>query len=135
MYLKEILHRSNDNSKIKQIRPVDWQKYDALRMLHLNPQSRQYDGFTPRRRVFGRTPKLPTGAAGNPNSCDFTNPEDSPSKQTLRALAKLRERIKIPFRKRFSRETQFNLKSSRSGHGKRRILLMANSLFLSKWEK
>ena len=42
--------------------------------LHLNSQVQQYDGFTPGQRVFGRKPKLPIGAAGNPNFTDFANP-------------------------------------------------------------
>ena len=40
----------------KHISPVDRQAYDALGMLHLNPQVPKYGGFAPARQVFGRNP-------------------------------------------------------------------------------
>ena len=43
-------------------------------MLRLNSQVPRYDGFTPAQRVPGRTPKMPTGAVGNPFRDDFENP-------------------------------------------------------------
>ena len=52
----------------------DWEEFSAMDSLHLNSQAHQYDGFTPGKRVFGRTPKLPIGAVGNPDFTDFANP-------------------------------------------------------------
>ena len=47
-------------------------------MLHLNSQVRQYDGFTPRRRVFGTTPKIPIGSVGSRNFNDFVLRKNPP---------------------------------------------------------
>ena len=57
-------------------------------MLHLNAQSRQYDGFTPGHRVFGRTPEIPIGTVGNPFRLDFTKPGGPSATQTHQAVAK-----------------------------------------------
>ena len=46
----------------------------AMTMMHLNQQVRQFGGFSPCRRVSGRTPKMPICAVSNPNFDDFTNP-------------------------------------------------------------
>ena len=54
--------------------------------LHLNSQVQQYDGFTPGQRVFGRTPKLPIGAADNPNFTDFANPTTAPTAESLNLI-------------------------------------------------
>ena len=59
-------------------------------MLRLNAQVRQYEGFTPGRRVSGRTPTLLIWAAGSPRFRGFMNPNDSPSTQTREVLAKFR---------------------------------------------
>ena len=88
---KETIHRINDNRTNRQIRPLGWQKYDALSMLHLNSKVQRYDCFTPGQRVFGRTHKLPIGTARNPNYSDFTHTKDDPVTQTHQVLAKLIE--------------------------------------------
>ena len=51
-------HRTHDNDE-RQIDPVCCKECAALKVFPLNSQSQQYDGFTPDRRVFGRTPKCP----------------------------------------------------------------------------
>ena len=75
-------------------------------MLHLNSQVRKYDGFTPGHRVFGRTHKIPIGAVGNPNFCDFMDPADSPVDQTHQVLVEQREiqeaSLEIDFRGTFN---------------------------------
>ena len=66
MYFKDIKLQIIDKRMNRQTKPVDWQEYASLSMLHLDPQSLQYDGFTPGERVSGRTPRVPIGAAGKP---------------------------------------------------------------------
>ena len=101
MYFKDISPQIKDNRKNKQMRPVDWKEYDAFSMLRLNSEVKQYDGFTPRHRVFGRTPKMPTGAVSNPGFCDFANPKGSPFTQTHQVLAKPKEIQKSSVRRHF----------------------------------
>ena len=60
----------------------------------LNSQVRQYDGFTPGRRVFGRTPEVPIGAVGNPFFEYLMNPAAAPTAKTqnlISTLFKLRQ--------------------------------------------
>ena len=58
-------------------------------MMRLNSQVQQYGGFTPGPRVFGRTPKLPTGAVGIPFFEDFTNPVDAPAAKTPNLISSI----------------------------------------------
>ena len=98
----------------KQIRPVDWEVYSALITLRVNSQVPKYDGFTPRRRVFGRTPKMPLGAAGNPIFCDFTNQDRPPSDTDASCACEADGIEKSLFRNR--RPAKF-VKSTGSGNG------------------
>ena len=41
----------------------EWKEFEAMPAMRLNSQGRQYGGFTPGRKGFGRTPKLPIGVA------------------------------------------------------------------------
>ena len=66
MYFKDITLQIKDKNQNKQIRPADWEDYGELSTLHLNPSAKQNGGFSTGPRVFGRTPKMPTGAAGDP---------------------------------------------------------------------
>ena len=52
--------------KPKKLNNKEWKEFSAMTMMRLNSQVRQYDGFAPGQRVFGRAPKLPIGAIGNP---------------------------------------------------------------------
>ena len=52
-------------------------------MSQLNPQAQQYECFTPGRRVVGRTPKIPIGAAGNPFRNAFTGRPTPQVTQTI----------------------------------------------------
>ena len=56
-------------------------------VMRLNSQVRQYDGFTPGRRVSGRTPKMQGCTIDNPFRNDVMNPTDSPFTQTHQAIA------------------------------------------------
>ena len=58
----------------------------AMTMMHLNSQAQQFGGFTPGQRVFGRTPKMPTGAVSNPHFTDFMNPKDARTTKTHHLL-------------------------------------------------
>ena len=62
-----IIDRVIGNRKSNCLPNKEWVEFPDMASLHLNSQVQQYDGFTPGHRVFGRTPKLPIGAAGNPN--------------------------------------------------------------------
>ena len=80
--------------------------------MRLNSQVRQFGGFAPGRRVFGRTPKMPIGAAGNPHFDDFMNQKEAPAAKThhlLGAIQKIRHaslngdfvnKFNLSFRKR-----------------------------------
>ena len=80
-----------DNPRRRKVtETVDWQEYDAMCTPRLKPQVQQSGNFTTGWRVFGRTPKLPIGAARAPDFKYFTNPNDSLVTQTRDVLAKLR---------------------------------------------
>ena len=59
--------------------------------MRLYSQAQQYDGFTPRQRVFGRTPKLPIWEIDNPFFEDFTNPAEAPATKTQWFLSVIRQ--------------------------------------------
>ena len=67
--------------KPKNLSNREWKEFSAMATMHLNSQVQQYGGFTPGGRVFGRTPKLPIEAAGNPFFEDFMNPAAAPAKK------------------------------------------------------
>ena len=90
-YFRYIMAQIKDRREKTQNEPVDCAEYAALTMLRLNSQVRQYDCFTPARRVCGRTPEMPIGAVGNPFNIDLTNPENSSVTHTRPVIAKLRE--------------------------------------------
>ena len=75
-HFKDISKQIKDKRGDKQIRPVDWQSYASLSMLRLNSK---YAVFTPVRRVSGRAPKMPIGAAANPFYNGFMNSADAPA--------------------------------------------------------
>ena len=56
--------------------------FAEMTTMRLNSQVRQFFGFTPGRRVFGRAPKIPIGDVGSPNFEDFTNPVEAPTTET-----------------------------------------------------
>ena len=60
----------------------NWEAYPHMGTLHLDSKIQQYDCYTPRRWLFGGTPKIPIGAFGNPFKHDFMNPADSPASKT-----------------------------------------------------
>ena len=100
-------------------------------MLHLNPQVQQYDGFTPRRRVFGERLKCrlvpsvirflrfrePEGFTGHTDA-----PSDGETAGGPKSLS----------RKRYTMEVQRIVKSSDSRNRNRRNLVTAHCLFLSE---
>lgn len=67
---------------ISNITNTDRKGYHSMRTLHLNSQVQRYDGLTPGQRVFGRSPRMPSGAVGDPNFADFTNHVMAPETQT-----------------------------------------------------
>ena len=90
----------------------EWGEFAAMTTMRLNSQVRQFGGFAPGRRVFGRTPKMPIGAAGNPHFDDFMNQKEAPAAKThhlLGAIQKIRHaslngdfvnKFNLSFRKR-----------------------------------
>ena len=91
-------------------------------MLHLNPKVQQYDGFTPGRRVFGRTPKMPIEAACNPNFRDFADRKDPPSTKTHQAFAMLWGIRNASLEIDFQGKSNLSLHRRVLNMGKRRIL-------------
>ena len=51
--------------KPKNLSNNERKEFASMAMMHLNSKVRQYDGFTPGRRVFGGTPKLRIGGGGS----------------------------------------------------------------------
>ena len=73
-----------------EIETVDWQERASMCLPRLSPHVEQYGGFTPAKRAFERTTKLPNGALANPHFSDLMNQNESPVKQTSDANVKLR---------------------------------------------
>ena len=57
----------------------------------LKSQVRQFAGFAPGKRVFGRTPKIHIGEIGNPHFDDFANPKDAPTSKTQGLIGVIRK--------------------------------------------
>ena len=57
-------------------------------MIRLDSEARQYGGFAPARRVFGRSPKLPIGYVDNPHFKDFTYRNDPPCNKDAECVIK-----------------------------------------------
>ena len=53
----------------------EWGEFSAMTMMRLNAQVRQFGGFAPGQRVFGRKTEIPIGALRNPHFCGFYEPE------------------------------------------------------------
>ena len=79
---RTIIDHVTGGRKHKKLNNKEWKEFSPMTMMHLNSQVRQYGGFTPGQRVFGRTPKLPIGTIDNPFFWDFTNPADAPTTET-----------------------------------------------------
>ena len=77
--IKHIIANSKENCSARK----EWWEFPEMATMHLNhaPQVQQFEGFAPGGGVFARAPKLPIGAAGNPNFADFTNPKDARNDQ------------------------------------------------------
>merc|ERR1712112_176904 len=85
-HFRGILDHIIGNRKSNCLSHKEWKDFSAMTALHLNSQVQLYDGFTPGKRVFGRTPKLPIGTVGNPNFPDFMKPVTAPTTKTLSLL-------------------------------------------------
>ena len=96
-------------------------------MLHLNSQVRQNDGFTPRRRVFGRTPKIPIGTVDNPLCKDFKNPKNTPATQAHQVLAKQRGIRKESPRSGFN--GKFNVTLNQHVQDMKRTILLCQTAY------
>ena len=59
--------------------------------MQLNSHVRQFEGFAPRRRIFGRAPEIPTEAIGNPHFEDYTKPREAPTAKTHQILGVIQE--------------------------------------------
>ena len=55
------------NRKTNCLARKEWEESTSMKMMHLNSNVQQLDGFAPGKRVFGRTPKIPIGASGGPH--------------------------------------------------------------------
>ena len=132
MYFKDISNHILDKRKRRTIETADWEEYASMCTMRLNPQVQQYDGFTPARRVSGRTPKLPIGAVGSPDLCDFANPNDSTETQTRAALVKLGEIQRSSLESDSVGKLNFPLIRSLRGGANRRIIFRANCLFIER---
>ena len=65
--------------------------FAAMKTMRLNSQVQQFGGFAPGQRVFGRTPKKPIAAVGNPHFDDFANPKEARAEETHHSLGAMRE--------------------------------------------
>ena len=94
-----------------------------MAMMRLNPQVRQFDGFAPGRRVFGRKPKMAIGAVSNPHFEDFTHPVVEPATKTHHLSAIIRQVRKASRNADFS--GRLNLTSNKRIRGSK----MKNSFY------
>ena len=84
--------------------------FSAMTMMHLNSHVRQFGGFTPGQRVFGRAPKMPIGAVGNPHFDDFTNPVEASYAETHHLLGTSRQIIQASLAAHFSGKLNWALR-------------------------
>ena len=66
-------------------------EFAEMAMMRLNAQVRQFGGFTPGGRVFGRTQKMSTGAVGNPHFADFMNPVGAPTTKSHHSIGVIQQ--------------------------------------------
>ena len=69
----------------------EWEEFAAMTTMRINSQVRQFGGFAPGKRVFGRTPKMPIWDIGNPFFEDFTNPVEAPATTAHGLLSVMRK--------------------------------------------
>ena len=100
-YFRGIIERIIRNRKSNCLASKEWGEFSAMTAMRLNSQVRQFDGFTPGQRVFGRTPKLPIGAVRNPNFAEFMNPAAAPTAKSLSLASMVFSNSKSVFRSRF----------------------------------
>ena len=65
---RAIIDHAIGNRKTENLSTKEWEEFAEMATMRLNSKVPQYDGFTQRRRVSGRTPKLLIGEIGNPFS-------------------------------------------------------------------
>ena len=66
-------------------------EFPSTTTAHLNSKVRHFGGFVPRRRVFGRGPKMPIGTVFSLNFEDFVNPKDAQWTKTHHLLGIITE--------------------------------------------
>ena len=88
---RSIIDHAVGNRKPNSLSSKEWEGFAEMATMRLNSQVRQFGGFKPGQRVFGRTPKIPIGATGNPHFEDFTNPEDARTDKTHELIGAIRK--------------------------------------------
>ena len=102
--------------------------------MHLNSQVRQFDGFAQWQRVFGRTPKMPTGAVYNPHFGDFTNPVEEPTAETHHLSGTMRQIRKSSLTSYFSGASNLAL-NKRIRASENEEFFLCQTVFLAKNRK
>ena len=82
-HFRGIIDHIIGNRKSNCLSHKEWGEFSDTAALHLNSEVRQYDGFTPGRRVLGRAPKWPIGTVGNRNFTDPMKPIAAPTTKSL----------------------------------------------------
>ena len=80
---RTIIDHGVGNKKPNSLRRKEWGEFAATTTtMRLNPQVRQFGGFAPGQRVFGRIPTMPIGVVDNSHFLDSANPKDAPAAKT-----------------------------------------------------
>ena len=79
---RSIMDHVIGNKKPNSLSRKEGKEFAAMTTMRLNSQVRQFGGFAPGKRVFGRTPRMPIGTIGNPYFEDFTNPKEAHTAKT-----------------------------------------------------
>ena len=88
---RTIIDRAIGNKKPENLSNKEWGEFAAMTTMRLNSQVRQFEGFAPGRRVFGRTPKMPIWDIDNPFFEYFTSPVEEPKTKVHGLLSVIRK--------------------------------------------
>ena len=88
---RTIIDHSVANRKPNSLGRTGWEEFAEMTTMRFNSRVRQFGGFASGRRVFGRAPKMPIVAVGNPNFGDFANPKEALGAKTHHLLGAIQE--------------------------------------------
>ena len=115
----------------RKVKNMDWREYASILILNLNSNGPQYGGFTPGRRLFGWSPKLPIGRLITRTLKIPYIQNDAPVIQAMEAYVEHMGDPNSICAKRFPRKIQFSFKYHCPISEKRTIINGPNRLLVS----